>query len=295
LFRHKKKDKNWKDRNPRLYASASKKDKPEKRKGGFSRFLFWLLLLAFLCVSIYILFFSPQLDIENIIVAGNQEIISSDIVQKVNAALEGKYCKFFSKRNFFFASKNEIVSALKGNFMRLEVTEVKKEFPNTVEIQVKERQPELIWCSGGVCYFVDKEGFVYGGTDGAEDAANKSNFLKIIDDNAKPVEIGKTIIDQKFVEYLKNIDAVLVNDLKFNLVGDYHTPALASGEVYVMIAQSDSDGWLLKLDSSNSPEDTKKIIQTVLEKNISEDQLKNLGYLDLSVKGKVYYKFKSQN
>jgi hypothetical protein len=292
LFRRKKVNKNWKDRNPRIWANTAKKDKQEKKKGGFSRFLFWLLLMIFFCVSIYILFFSQQLDIENIVISGNQEIASKDILQKVNEAFGGKYYKLFSKRNFFFVRKDEVARALKGSFIRLEVMGVKKLFPNTIEVEVKERQPELIWCSGGVCYFVDKEGFVYEGVDGAGDAANNKNFLKIIDDNAKPVEIGKTIIDQKFVEYLKNMDAVLINDLRFNLADDYHTPALASGEINIKIAEPESDGWLLKLDSSNSPEDTKKIIQTVLEKNINKDQLKSLDYLNLSVKGKVYYKFR---
>lgn len=251
-----------------------------------------MLFLFFVGVSVYLVFFSSQLEIDNVVIQGNQGISSEDIAAKVNLALEGKYYKFLSKRNFFFVRKKEIVSTLKNSFNRLEVSEIKKIFPKTMLVQVKERQPELIWCSGGVCYFVDKDGFVYSGTDGSENAYTSSNFLTIVDDNAKPVEIGKTIIDKNFIEYLKSIDSVINDDLKFSLVEDYHTPAIASGEIYVKIAAQDNDGWTLKLGSSISSEDTKKIIQTVFEKDISSDQLKDLEYLDLSVKGKVYYKFR---
>jgi citrate lyase gamma subunit len=290
-LRRKKKNKNWQDRNPRLYANVCRAAK-EKKGGGFNRLLFWFLLVLFAGVCIYILFFSPELKVENIIVSGNQQISSADIDSRVFSAMDSKRWKYFSKRNFFFADKNEITRVLKNSFTRLEVLDVKKIFPNTIQVDVKERQPELVWCSGGVCYFADKEGLLFAGVDLKEQEQDKNNFLTIIDDNAKPVDMGKTKIQKNFVEYLKEIDSMITGELNFSLADNYHTPALASGEVFAKIAEADSDGWTLKLDSSISPQDSKKIIQTVLEKDISEDQLKNLDYMDISVKGKVYYKFR---
>lgn len=292
MFRHKKKNKNWQKKNHRLYRGVPKRGQREKR-GRASRFIFWFLFLIFLAVSLYILFFSTQLDIDTVIVEGNQNILTADITDKVNAALNGKYYKYLSKRNFFFASKSEIARTLEGGFSRLEVSEVEKKFPKTIFVRVKERQPELIWCSGGVCYLVDKEGLIYSGVNGTEGDLKNNNQLAIIDDNAKPVDIGLTRIDQSFIDYLKEIDVVLTDDLHFNLGDSYHTPALASQEIYARIAEPDSDGWTLKLSSNISPPDTKKIIETILEKDINNNQLKSLDYLDLSVKGKVYYKMKS--
>lgn len=274
-----------------VFGFAPKKE-ARKAEKPLSAFSFWMLLLIFAGVASYLLFFSPQLEIENIVVSGNQNIASSDIAAAARTALDGKYKKYFSKSNFFFVQKNAISSALHDKFNRLEVVAIQKKFPNALILEVKERQPEIVWCSGGVCYFVDKEGLAYAGADSPGGTAGSSNFLTIIDDNAKPVDTGSTRIDQGFIEYLKNMDAILTDDLHFSLLDAYHTPALASGEIYAKIAAADSDGWTLKLDSSISPDETKKIIETVFDKDISQDDLKNLDYLDLSVKGKVYYKMK---
>jgi hypothetical protein len=67
------------------------------------------------------------------------------------------------------------------------------------------------------------------------------------------------------------------------------TPALSSQEIIAKIKEGDG-GWTLKLSSAILPEDTKKILETVFEKDLSGDKKSQLEYLDLRVKGKVYYK-----
>lgn len=290
FFRKKEKEKTWKRKNPRVYSGVPRRDKKEK-KSKFSRFLFWVIFLVFLGVCVYMLFFSPFLEVDSISVEGNKDIPSEDIIGKVDAALNGKYLKYLSRRNFFLLSKNRINEELKNNFNRLEVSSIERKFPRAILIRVMERQPEIAWCSGGVCYLVDKTGLIYAGANAADGELNQDRFLVVIDDNARPVEIKKTVINPDFVQYLKQIDSLLVDDLKLGIDGDYHTPALSSQEVTVKIKEG--DGWLLKLSQAVSPGDTKKIIQTVFDKDLNEEKRRNLEYLDLSVKGKVYYKMKS--
>jgi hypothetical protein len=102
------------------------------------------------------------------------------------------------------------------------------------------------------------------------------------------VEIGKTKIDPAYILYLESIDSLLKNDLKLVPIESYHTPGMASGEIGIRVAE----GWILKISSETSPEETKKIIETIFEKELDGEQRKNLDYLDLRVKGKVYYKMK---
>jgi len=290
FFRKKEKNKSWKRKKTKIYSGVPKREKQEK-KGRFSRFLFWILLLGFLGVCGYLLFFSPFLDVDSIAVDGNKEIPSEQIVEKANGAIEGKYWGYLSKRNFLLVSKNAINSQLKSSFNRLEISSIEKKFPRTIFIKVKERQPELVWCSGGVCYLADKNGLIYSGANATDEQINKERFLVAIDDNARPVEIGKNTLGENFIKYLKEIDAVLVNDLGFSIDGKYHTPALSSQEIIVKIKEG--EGWTLKLSSLISPGETKKILETVFEKDLSGDKRIRLEYLDLRVKGKVYYKLRS--
>ena len=272
-----------------MYSGVPRRDSQGKR-GKFSRFLFWVLFLGFLGVCGYLLLFSPFLEVDSISVEGNKEIPIEQIIEKVNETMKGTYFKYFSRRNLFLVRKSAINNKLKSEFNRLEVSSIEKKFPRAILIKVKERQPELVWCSGGVCYLVDKSSLVYSGANVTDEEINKNRFLVVIDDNARPVEIGKTIIGENFIQYLKEIDAVLVDELGLPIEENYHTPALSSQEVIVKIKEG--EGWLLKFSSTVSPKDTKKILETVFERELSSEKRNNLDYLDLRVKGKVYYKLR---
>jgi hypothetical protein len=291
IFSKKKKNKivqkSWQRKNAKAYPGASRKE-AEKRGGVFSRFLFWLLLFSFLGICVYLLFFSTFLDISKINIQGNQDISSVEISKVVEKTLEGNYLKCFPRKNFFLASEANIGSAVKSNFNRLEVGSIEKKFPDTLIVKVVERKAELVWCSGGVCYFVDGSGLAYEGASGTEEDLRAGNFLVVVDDSAIPVDMGKTKISPDFIGYIEGANAMMRDDLKIEPAASYHTPGIASREVSVLT----SEGWMLKISSEYSIDEAKKIIQTLFEKDLNEEARKNLDYLDLRVKGKVYYKMK---
>lgn len=290
FFRKKTKNKipqkSWQGRRTGEYASVPRKEKKRERK--FSRVLFWLLLLGFLGICGYILLFSPYLDVDAVSIEGNQDISSREIANQVAKSIEGKYFNFFPKRNFFFVNKKDINAALKSNFDQLEVASIEKKFPGTIFIQVTERKPELVWCSGGVCYFVDKNGLAYEGADGTDEKLRETGFLTVIDDSAVPVDLGKTKIDPDYIGFIEAASSMLRDDLRLDPAESFHTAGIASGEISV----KNQEGWTVKLGSGFSIEDAKKVIQMLFDKDLNEEARKNLDYLDLRVKNKVYYKMK---
>jgi len=270
-----------------MYSGVPKRDS-QKKKSGISRVLFWLMFLVFIGVLVFLLLFSPLMEIDTISSDGNQDISSEEIAGQAKKAIEGKYFGYLSKKNFFLVNAKEIDAALKSNFNRLEVASIEKKFPKAILIKVRERHPELVWCSGGVCYLIDGEGMAYSGATGTDEELRNQNFLTVIDENARPVEIGKTIIDRGYIDFLKKMSLILRDDLQLETEGSYSTPAIASHEVIVKI----KEGWFLKMNSAISPEETKKIILTLFEKELPADKRQNLDYLDLRVKNKVYYKMR---
>ena len=88
----------------------------------------------------------------------------------------GKYFNYLSKRNFFLIRKNMINSKLKNDFNRLEVSSIEKKFPRTILIRVKERQPEMVWCSGESAIWRTKSGLVYSGANATDEEINKKPF-----------------------------------------------------------------------------------------------------------------------
>ncbi|HLM84363.1 MAG TPA: hypothetical protein VK254_04130 [Candidatus Bathyarchaeia archaeon] len=291
LFSKKKKkkipQKSW-QRKGMVATSSGASKQEKKRQRSFSRFLFWLLLVVFFGICAYLVFFSPFLEVEKIFIEGNQDTSSADTTRVVENSLDGKYFRFLPKKNFFLASKISIENALKDNFGRLEVQSVEKIFPKTVVIKVIERKAELIWCSGGVCYFADKDGVAYGGAAGTEEELRAKNFLVVVDDSAIPVEIGRTKINPDYVGFVEAANSMIRNYLKIDPAESFHTPGIASGEISVKT----SEGWTLKLSSEYSTDEAKNIIQMLFEKNLNEESRKKLDYLDIRVKNKIYYKMR---
>ncbi len=279
--------KSWQRKSAAVVLTAT--GKAEKRKPRkFSRFLFWLLLAAFWGVCAYLLLFSPFLDIEKISVEGNRDIASEDIAKVAEKSLEEKYLGFWPRKNFFLISKKNISGAIEKNFKYLEVKSIERKFPETILIKLIERKAELIWCSAGVCYFVEESGFVYGGAPESEEELRNQGFLVVVDDSAIPVEIGKTKINPEYVKFIEEVNGMIRNDLESGVAESYHTSGAASGEVSVKT----KEGWILKISLEYSVEKTKKIIQAIFEKELDGEKRKNLEYLDLRVKEKAYYKLR---
>lgn len=291
IFSKKKKNKiaqkSWERRGSVARPSAAGKEE-KKRRRKFSRFLFWLLLVGFFGICAYLVFFSPFLYVDKITVEGNQDVSSQDISSTAERSLEGKYFNFLPRGNFFLASKRNINAVVKNDFNRLEVESIEKRFPRTISIKVTERKAELVWCSAGVCYFADRNGLVYGGAAGTVEELRAGNFLVVVDDSAIPVEIGKTKINPEYIGYIEAANAMIRDDLKIGISGSYHTPGMASREISVITGE----GWILKISSEYSIDEAKKVIQMLFEKDLNEETRKNLDYLDLRVKNKVYYKMK---
>ena len=296
LFSKKKKNeisqKSWQRKGLVVTSFAGRKKDKGRRK--FSRFLFWPLLAVFLGICAYLLLFSPFLLVDNIVIEGNQDVSSLDISRAVENSLNRKYFKVFDSRNYFLVNMGNISGAMKSNFDRLEVGSVEKHFPGTIFIRVIERKAEIVWCSAGVCYFVDKDGLAYGGAAGAEDEEEEEEelrskrFLVVVDDGAIPVEIGKTVINPDYIGFIEAADAMIRDDLKLEAAESYHTPGTASREIGVKTVE----GWILKISSEYSIDEAKKTIQMLFEKDLNEETRKNLDYLDLRIKGKIYYKMK---
>jgi cell division septal protein FtsQ len=289
LFSKKNKvsQKSWQRKSARLHPAMPKRD-GAKKKRKFSRFLFWLLFTSFLGICAYLLLFSPFLDIDSITVEGNQNVPSSEIGSIVEGVLNQKWMGVFPQRNFFLVRKKNIYDAFQKDFDKLEVVSVEKSFPGGLKVKVAERKAELVWCSGGVCYFVDSNGLAYSSTGETEIFFREQRKLTVVDDSAIPIETKKTRLNSEFVKFIEDTDSMLREDLKIDIVDSYHTPGAASEELAVRTGE----GWILKISSEYTIEDAKRIIQTLFEKDLNEEAKKNLEYLDLRVKNKVYYKLR---
>lgn len=90
--------------------------------------------------------------IEKIKIAGDYENLKGDIIDPV-INLKGK--------NLWYISTKEIEDSIKKD-IRIKEVRIKREFPDTLSVEIKEKQPHIFCVLNGKIYLADEKGTVYG-------------------------------------------------------------------------------------------------------------------------------------
>ncbi|MEI7890739.1 MAG: FtsQ-type POTRA domain-containing protein [bacterium] len=254
----------------------------------FSKVIFYLLLISFIAVTIYIVFFSPYLKISNIVVAGAKELDNAQLQAVVGVSLDGKYLGIIPRNNFLFISQGKVEKILSQNFKKIKTIKVSKRFPDSVDINIEERNALLVWCSNEKCFMLDENGIAYSEADFSSQELIQNNLLQIVDKSGKEVEIGSDIVDFSYEQYMLGIKDQLAK-IGFEIIDQYFTPSRMAQEINVKTSQ----GTEFYFSTQYSLEGAMKTLETIFKKEITGDKKNNVAYFDLRNENKVFYKLKN--
>lgn len=262
---------------------------PEKRIfSGFVKFLYWIILLAFIGVITYSLFFSQFLAVTQVNINDTQKLSVSDVRETVESQISGKWLNFIPKNNILLISKNTVKRGILEKYKYAESVEIKKSFPHGVDIVIRERRFSLVFCSNGECYVVDDKGVIFIKADFEKNELGENDLPIIYDDSNKSIEIEQGFAPG-YINYLLKIREKLKNDLGVDLERDFHTPQIASGDIRIKT----TEGWLIYMDKNIPADKEANALKIVLENKIYQNKRSDLEYVDLRTENKVYYKFKN--
>ena len=272
--------------------ALARKNRPApSRRPIYMKILSWLMLLAFLSVTTYLLFFSPFLVVVKINVSGTQAVDPEAIREMVYSALSGKYFGVVARNNLILLDKTDLKNTIKNGFKRLEDVTLQKSFPDTLDIFVTERKSAVVICSAGSCFVVDASGNAFAPADFAADELGENELAVLTDDGGRPVNLGDQVLAMDYLQYLADVKNRLKSDLNLDIDKNYHTPQLVSGDIRV----TTSEGWMIYFDESIPVEKEADTLKLVLDEKINPDQRADLEYIDLRTENKVYYKFKNSD
>jgi cell division septal protein FtsQ len=257
------------------------------QSGIFSVVIFYFLLLCFLCVSIYILFFSQYLKISNVSIAGTQQLSDQEIKQSIDNLLGGKFLNMIPRNNFLFISQRNIENKVKDDLKKIRGVFVSKKFPDTVSIIIDERKALLVWCGAQKCYLLDEQGFAYSEADFSSEQLIQNNLLQINDNSGSEIKIGEKIIEPSFEQYVLALKDDLLK-FGFDANGQYYTPSRMSEEI-TMKTNQETDFYF---STQFSKESAIKTLSTIFKKEIPAEKRGNIAYIDLRNENKVFYKLK---
>jgi len=293
FFRNKNKIKKRTIKNidDKTVALAKKNRLKQNNSRVFGKILSFFMLLVFAGVTLYLLFFSPFLLVSKINVSGTEDLDPNLVRDEISLAIAGKYLDAIPADNIMLINQGRLKSAIENKFKRIEDVQIKKVFPETLNISITERKSMLVLCSAGACFIIDNNGLPYAPADFSSNELQENELLVLNDDGNKEIKLTEPALDAGYMQYLLDIKDKLKNDVGLDIDKNYHTPQLVSGDIRVTTAE----GWTIYFDNNLPLQKEIDMLKLVLSGKIDKDQQDNLEYVDLRTDNKVYYKFKNSD
>jgi hypothetical protein len=160
--------------------------------------------------------------IKEIEIEGNKNISSGDVINIINNKISKPILWFIPGNSFMFFKNEEIEVVLINEFSEIKSIEIKKKFPNSLEIKIDEKNPLIIWCRLDDCYYVDNNGVAFLSADRNLSTGENKKFIKIIEQLEIEEEINKTE-SNNIENKKKNNVTYKLNDEQFEKVRLFFT------------------------------------------------------------------------
>ena len=226
--------------------------------------------------------------INNIYINGLKNISRADVMDEVNADLDGKYAKIIDKNNLLLVRSSKVQNQLQNDFKKIKEVSITKKFPSTLIVNITERKPALIFSTGGHYYIVDDSGQAFEEISHDSSDFQNSDWPVFQDDSNGKVNLNETAIDQDLLSFFLGARDRLKNELDIDLDRVNETPSRMSYDVRIRTV----DGWMVYFDGNLNLDKQIEVLKTVLDNKISKGDRPNLEYIDLRSDNKVFYKFR---
>lgn len=271
----------------------TKKRKSQQKYFSWKRFMFGMLCILFLIIIIYTLFFSKLATIKEINVYNNQIIDSGSIVQKAESQMSAKNFLQVARNNFFLVSESYLQQIILENFPKIKSVEVKRVFPNQINISIVEHSLIPVVCiesREGECFILEDDGRIVEKADFNSAKLKENEIVVIIDKNKNDiVEFGKEFILEKKLNNIIFLGEELTYALNTKIQQPYIIPARGADEVKF----NTSEGWYLQVDTADNPKVTLKVLDLFFKKGLKDDIRRyDLEYVDTRTNEKIFYKYK---
>lgn len=271
--------------------SVNKKTKNKKKTTFFDiikKVFFWLFFFGFWIAAIWTIIFSSVMRIENIEIEGATEdkLGVSGIIESV---INEKYFEFVPKNNLLTIPFARIENDILNRFIMVRSVLIERKFPKTINVKVERREKFVVWCSGDSCWFVDERAEAFHEIE-TDDVEKMDREIIIRDGSEKLIERGSKVIGIEIIDLCGKLAtlAETSGDLEIKR-NSFYIPSPVSGEVRVETRQ----GWEVYFSTERSILAQFKILGRILGNKIALEDVDELEYIDLRIKGKAVYRFRN--
>ncbi len=217
---------------------------------------------------IYLIFYAlPVFDVREVIVSGNQNIQTDEIMGHVPMGT-----------NIFTLNVNNLENSIKSSIPEISQVKIYKGIPGALKIIINENKGELIWQTKGKSYLVSASGVAFREIDPLLE--EYKNLPRVVDNKNVEVKISSQVTSSMFVDFVRYTFTSL-KDIT-NLEPNYYS----LDETTVDLNLYTKNQIYIKFDTlrpAKSQLDNLKLVLLERKNDIKE-------YVDLRINGWAYYK-----
>ena len=218
-------------------------------------------------------FFSSWFQVKYLEITGTKTIDKNELLNFCKEKLTQKLI-FFPSQSIFLASTKKLRESIQTKYPQTENVFIKRKFPKTLTIQIKERRAIANFSGCQKTFLRDKEGIIF------REENNPQLFL-VKKEEAENCVLGKKILNQKEINTL-----FFVKD-KF-----YPQEEISVIEFYPLKAEVlTENGWKAIFSLEKDLAKQLNNLKILIDQKIKKENLPQVEYIDLRF-DKIFYKLK---
>jgi cell division protein FtsQ len=225
----------------------------------------------------YFAVFSPNFQIQEIKISGNQKIPAEDIENSIRERVSQKLL-FFPTKSIFLIDSDGIVSQLLEKFPQIEKINLKRKLPATLIAKIQERLLIAVWCQNEECFSIDKTGVIF------ERSSPDSGLIIKSPEVKEPPLLGQIVIEENLLQKIFGVRGGLTN-LK---IGAKEFIVLQRERTNIKTLE----GWEIYFNPAGDINWQLTKLRLVLEKEVPPERRKDLEYIDIRFGNFAPYKYR---
>lgn len=281
----------------------------KKSRGTLVSRLFFILNIALASVIgyfCYFFFLSPYYETKTIVVEGVRFISSAELIDDVQAYTDSYNFLGIRTKNLLLLNKRKLESTLGQKYLFSDII-IEKKLPNTLFLNIEERNVIYRIAGTGHEYLVDDQGIV---VRKVTNFTQRPTLLSLNPQDPATIDFSHPNIHpegDQFINFAFVSDTVMGVGQKLfsdkNLLFFKDIVGVSQGEIILekilfdqplpqVIRAQTNQGWDILLNTNDSVEAQLRRLAIVLKEQIGERNISRLDYIDLRLGNSVYYKYK---